>query len=68
MQAGVLIPAAGPKASPDNIVEVARLAERLGYHSVWVTDHVIQPHQVDLGQGRPQALDPGPRRARLRPS
>ena len=47
MQAGVLIPSAGPKASPENIVQVARLAERLGYHSVWVTDHVILPHQVD---------------------
>ena len=47
MEAGVLIPSAGPKASAHNIVEVARLAERLGYHSVWVTDHVILPHQVD---------------------
>jgi probable F420-dependent oxidoreductase len=47
MEAGVLIPSAGPKASPHNIVEVARLAEQLGYHSVWVTDHVILPHQVE---------------------
>jgi probable F420-dependent oxidoreductase len=47
MQAGVLIPAAGPKATPENIVKVAGLAERLGYHSVWVTDHVILPHQVE---------------------
>jgi probable F420-dependent oxidoreductase len=47
VQAGVLIPAAGPKASPENIVAVAALAERLGFHSVWVTDHVILPHRVD---------------------
>jgi probable F420-dependent oxidoreductase len=47
MQAGVLIPSAGPKATPENILQVASLAERLGYHSVWVTDHVILPHQVD---------------------
>jgi probable F420-dependent oxidoreductase len=47
VEAGVLIPNAGPKATPENIVDVARLAERLGYHSIWVTDHVILPHRVD---------------------
>jgi probable F420-dependent oxidoreductase len=47
VKAGVLIPNAGPKATPAHIVEVASLAERLGYHSVWVTDHVILPHSVD---------------------
>jgi probable F420-dependent oxidoreductase len=47
MEAGVLIPAAGPKATPQNIVMVAGLAEKLGYHSVWVTDHVILPHTVE---------------------
>jgi len=47
MEAGVLIPSAGPKATPENILDVARLAERLGYHSIWVTDHVILPHQVE---------------------
>src|SRR5690606_3136969 len=30
-----------------NLVTVARWAEELGYHSLWVTDHVILPEQVD---------------------
>ena len=47
MEVGVIIPNAGPKASSDNIVRVARLAEELGYHSVWVTDHVTLPLKVD---------------------
>ena len=47
MEVGVIIPNAGPKASPENIVKVARWAEDLGYHSVWVTDHVTLPLKVD---------------------
>lgn len=47
MEVGVIIPNAGPKASPENIVATTRLAWRLGYRSVWVTDHVALPEQVD---------------------
>lgn len=47
MEVGVIIPNAGPKASPGNIVSVARLAQDLGFHSVWVTDHVALPEQVN---------------------
>jgi probable F420-dependent oxidoreductase len=43
MHVGVIIPNAGPKCSPLNIVTVARWAEELGYHSLWVTDHVALP-------------------------
>lgn len=43
MHIGVIIPNAGPKCSPQNIVTVARWAEELGYHSLWVTDHVALP-------------------------
>jgi len=43
---GVIIPNAGPKASPERIVTVARWAEELGYASVWVTDHVTLPLEV----------------------
>jgi probable F420-dependent oxidoreductase len=46
MEVGVVIPNAGSKASPTNIGTVARLAEALGFHSVWVTDHVALPEQV----------------------
>lgn len=47
MEVGVIIPNAGPKASPSNIVKVARWAEELGFRSVWVTDHVALPERVD---------------------
>jgi len=48
MEVGVTIPNAGPKASPRNIETVACWAEALGFHSVWVTDHValLEPEQV----------------------
>jgi len=47
MQVGVIIPNAGPKASPANIVVTAQFAEALGFDSVWVTDHVALPERVD---------------------
>ena len=47
MEVGVILPNAGPKATPDNVVTVARWADELGYHSAWLTDHVILPEQVD---------------------
>lgn len=47
MQVGVIVPNAGTKATPENLVTVARWAEELGYNSVWVTDHIALPHQVD---------------------
>jgi probable F420-dependent oxidoreductase len=47
MQVGVIVPNAGTKATPENLVTVARWAEELGYSSIWVTDHIALPHQVD---------------------
>jgi probable F420-dependent oxidoreductase len=47
MEVGVIIPNAGPKASVENIVTTARWAEELGYHSLWLTDHVILAEQVE---------------------
>lgn len=47
MEVGVIIPNAGPKTSPENIVATARLAAELGYHSLWLTDHVVLPENVD---------------------
>lgn len=48
MKLGLRIPGAGPNVSPQNIVTVARWAEELGYHSVWISDHVAlpEPEQV----------------------
>lgn len=47
MQLGVIIPSAGPKTSTENIIATARLAAELGYHALWLTDHVVLPEQVD---------------------
>ncbi len=47
MEAGVIIPNAGSKASPENMTKVAHWAEELGYHSVWVTDHVALSETVE---------------------
>lgn len=47
MEIGIRLPSAGAKVSYENLVTVARWAEELGYHSLWVSDHVILPEQVD---------------------
>ena len=40
---GVGLPYVGPHASPDAIAAVARAADRLGYHSVSVSDRLLVP-------------------------
>ena len=47
MEFGVHLPQVGPFASPEAIVGVARKAEDLGYHSLWVSDHIITPRRLD---------------------
>jgi probable F420-dependent oxidoreductase len=47
MEFGVCLPSAGAKATPENVLTVARWAEQMGFHGLWVTDHVVLPHQVD---------------------
>ncbi|HWN67325.1 MAG TPA: LLM class F420-dependent oxidoreductase [Haliangium sp.] len=47
MKIGIRIPAAGPRAATENIVTAARWAEALGFHSIWVSDHVVLPERVD---------------------
>lgn len=43
----ILTPAiAGPLASPDAIRGLAQQAEVLGFHSVWLADHIVVPRQV----------------------
>lgn len=54
---GVLLPHFGEHASADALVEGAVLAERLGFDSVWVRDHLIfHPHGME-GRDRTH-LDP----------
>ena len=44
---GVSLPSAGPMATAENLRTVAQTAERLGFDSVWVSDHVIAPETPD---------------------
>ena len=43
MQIGYMPVGFGVLAQPDAIVEVARSAEELGFHSLWVGDHAVFP-------------------------
>ena len=47
MEFGVHLPHVGPFATPEAIVAVAQKAEELGYHSLWVSDHIITPRNLD---------------------
>lgn len=45
MRTGLLLPHFGEHAAPEKIINGARLAERLGFDSVWVRDHLLfEPH------------------------
>ncbi len=43
MRLGFGLPAAGPWATPQNFARVARHAEALGYHSLWVFQRLLYP-------------------------
>jgi probable F420-dependent oxidoreductase len=60
MKFGVRLPNSGPLASRKNIIEVAEKAEELGFHSVWVHDHILwgtEQHRTHLSAGAAEALD-----------
>lgn len=45
MQTGLLLPHFGEHADPNKIIRGSQLAERLGFDSVWVRDHLLfEPH------------------------
>ena len=55
---GVTLPNLGPNAQPDTIRRLARIAERRGFGSVWVSDHIVMPaapltEYPYSGNGRP---------------
>jgi probable F420-dependent oxidoreductase len=48
MEIGFGIPDTGAWATPQNQVEVARRAEELGYHSVWVLQRLLNPAELGV--------------------
>src|SRR5256886_4062629 len=45
---GLLLPHFGPETDRDRIIEGARRAERMGFDSVWVRDHLVfHPHGME---------------------
>lgn len=54
MQTGVAVPISGSWATTDNVVEIAGMAERLGYSSLWTFQRLLSP----LGDGDEPILDP----------
>lgn len=59
MEIGVRLPNSGPLAAPDSILKSAELAEKLGYASVWVHDHIVwgtEQHRSHLSSGSAEAL------------
>jgi probable F420-dependent oxidoreductase len=48
MKFGLQLPTFGRTASPEIIMESARLAEELGFDSIWTNDHVIVPHRLGI--------------------
>jgi probable F420-dependent oxidoreductase len=46
MKFGVRVPNIGPLATLANVVSAAQEAERLGYHALWLSDHLVGPLTV----------------------
>lgn len=46
MKFGVCIPHYGIPLDVDNLTNMAVRAEEMGFDSVWVTDHIIVPHEI----------------------
>jgi alkanesulfonate monooxygenase SsuD/methylene tetrahydromethanopterin reductase-like flavin-dependent oxidoreductase (luciferase family) len=47
MKFGLRLPGAGPYAGPDAIVAFAQKAEQLGFDSIWMTDHIALPVDIE---------------------
>lgn len=48
MRIGLIVPHFGSHASRDRLVDGARAAERLGFDSLWVRDHLVfEPHGIE---------------------
>jgi probable F420-dependent oxidoreductase len=47
MQFGISAPFRGPLATPEDIRTIAEAADRLGFHYLTVSDHIICPRSID---------------------
>ncbi|MBV8559316.1 MAG: LLM class flavin-dependent oxidoreductase, partial [Acidimicrobiia bacterium] len=47
MEFGLHLPNAGPFANGPDIMRTARTAEELGFHSVWLFDHLFTPVHLE---------------------
>lgn len=59
IQFGVRVPNSGPLATKENIVTAAKEAERMGFDSVWVHDHVVwssEMHRHHISSGATEAI------------
>jgi probable F420-dependent oxidoreductase len=54
MELGFAVPVSGSWATPENVAEVARTAEKLGYRSLWTFQRLLSP----LADGDRPMLDP----------
>jgi len=43
MRVGVTLPSMGHLSQPDNLIQAAKAAERLGYDTLWVADRLLYP-------------------------
>ena len=50
---GCTLPSRGPMASTEALRALAQRAEDLSFDSVWVSDHIILPRQVESDRIRP---------------
>jgi probable F420-dependent oxidoreductase len=48
---GITLPNYRASATPSNIIETAERADRLGFHSVWVADHITIPRSYGPAMG-----------------
>ena len=47
MRFGVNLPTFGPTAMDHDVGDLAERAEQAGFDSVWVSDHVVMPSQIE---------------------
>jgi alkanesulfonate monooxygenase SsuD/methylene tetrahydromethanopterin reductase-like flavin-dependent oxidoreductase (luciferase family) len=59
MRFGVVLPVPGD-ASPHQVIDFARVAEELGYDSVWMNSRVVRPVSIGSRPYTPDGVPPWP--------